>query len=179
MFISAFKKVFSSVNYILTALVVMVATFSFAVWLPNWKLITVIMKSDSATFIEKISIPLSLFGSITTNFTVISASYTILIAVLFGINISLLIYYIRKQRKIFKGSGVYASVGGVISGMFGIGCAACGTFILSAVLGIFGGASAVAFLPFGGEEFGFIGVGLLSYSIVLTSRKIEKPYVCE
>jgi len=179
MVLSAFKKVFRNVSYVLTALIIAMATFAFAIWLPNWKLIVTIIGSDSATFIEKINIPLSLFGSIATNFTVVSASYTIVIAVLFGINIALLAYYVRKQRKVFKGSGAYASIGGVISGMFGIGCAACGTFILSAVLGIFGGASVITFLPFGGEEFGFIGVGLLSYSIILTVRKIEMPYVCE
>ena len=69
-------------------------------------------------------------------------------------------------------------IGGLVSGVFGIGCASCGTFILSALLGFAGVAGAVAFLPFGGEEFGILGVVLWGFSVYVISKKITGPKIC-
>ncbi len=176
--ISAFNKVFRGIGYVLTAFVVTLSTFTFAVWLPNLKLIEEIITSNNIPFIYKISVPLSFFGSISTNFTVVSASYTIIIAILFGLDVAMFAYYIRRQKQIIRKSGAVAGIGGVVSGMFGIGCAACGTFILTTTLEIFGATGIITFLPFGGEEFGFIGVGLLIYSIIQISLKITNQQRC-
>jgi len=116
-----------------------------------------------------------LFGSIQTNFSPTSATYTIAIAVLFGINIALLAYYIRSRQSSVISSGATLSISGLVSGVFGIGCAACGTFILTSFLSAFGAVGVLSFLPFSGEEFGFLGVGLLVYSIYVISRKINSP----
>ena len=77
-----------------------------------------------------------------------------------------------------KSSGA-AGIGGLVSGVFGIGCAACGTFILTPLLALFGATGLFSLLPFGGEEFGFIGVGLLVYSIYAVTKKINSPMVCD
>jgi hypothetical protein len=157
-----------------------VTVFSLAVWLPNLILIGTVLTSSTATTIEKILILISLYGGITTNFTVMSALYTVLIAVLFGVYIALLVYYIRTMRtKSNDAVSVSAlGIGGVVSGFFGIGCAACGTFILTSLL-TFGGASTfLAFLPLGGQEFGFIGVGLLAYAIYSLLKKLKQSPVC-
>ncbi len=176
---SAFKKVFSNRSYVILASVIAVAVFAFAVWLPNFKLIVTIITSSSVSFAEAVAVIFGLFLSIGTNFTVVSASYTIAIAVLFGINIALLKYYILARKSSFGGKGGAMGIGGLISGVFGIGCAACGTFILTSALALFGAAGAVAFLPFGGEEFGFLGVFLIGYATYWTAKKIEEPIVCE
>ena len=76
-----------------------------------------------------------------------------------------------------KGVGV-AGIGGLVSGVFGIGCAACGTFIFTSVLALFGVGGILAYLPFGGEEFGFLGVALLVYSVYSLTKKITDPLVC-
>lgn len=178
--LATFTKVFSQIRYITIAVVTSAIVFMFAVWLPNLRLIGEIIFNSSASSAEKISFLFSLFGSIQTNFSAVSASYTIAIVILFGINIAFLVYYIRsRQQGSTLGSGATLSVGGLISGVFGIGCAACGTFILSSLLGVFGAVGVLSFLPFGGEEFGFLGVGLLAYSIYIISRKISNPLVCE
>lgn len=152
--------------------------FTFAIWLPNLKLINMVVFNSNALIIEKINFLFSLFGSIQTNFSVISASYTIAIAVLFGINMALLVYYIRSRRTIIPSSGATLSVGGLLSGIFGIGCAACGTFILSSLLGVFGAVGVLSFLPFGGEEFGFLGIALILGSVYWTVKNIKQPIVC-
>jgi hypothetical protein len=172
--------VFTRPVYALIALMVGVTVFSLAVWLPNLKLIGTVITSSTATTIEKVQLLMSLYGGITTNFTVVSALYTILIAVLFGVYSALLVYYIRTmQAKSNDAVSVSTlGVGGVVSGFFGIGCAACGTFILTSLL-TFGGASTfLTLLPLGGQEFGFLGVGLLVYAIYSLLKKLNQSPVC-
>lgn len=176
--LSTFKQVFSQIWYVTIAVVTSAIVFAFAVWLPNTRLIIDILLSNTASVSEKLQFLFSFYGSITTNFTAISASYTIAIVVLFGISVALFSYYIKEKRTVMAGNSTVAGVGGLVSGIFGIGCAACGTFILTSLLAVFGVSGAFVFLPFGGEEFGFLGVGLLMYSVYVLSKKINEPIVC-
>jgi hypothetical protein len=152
--------------------------FSFAVLLPNFQLLWIV--SQTASLSELLSLVGSLYGAITTNFTFISASYTIAIAVLFGVNVALLTYYIQKMRNGLTGLSItgLTGLGGLVSGSLGIGCAACGTFIFTSVLTLFGAGGVLAYLPLGGEEFGLLGVALLLYSIYSLTKKITHPLVC-
>ena len=176
----AFQRVFSGPSYVLLAITIAVSVFAFAVWLPNWRLIFTVIASPSVNFTEAVAVIFGLFLSIGTNFTVVSASYTIVIAILFGINIALLVYYISTKRKeSFQGRGGVVGIGGLVSGIFGIGCASCGTFILTSVLALVGAGGIVSFLPLGGEEFGILGVVLIGYATYWTAKKIEEPLVCK
>lgn len=174
----ALQKVFKNFRYLLAASLIAVFVFTVAVWLPNLSLVGVVVFSETVSFVEKLNILTSLYGSIHTNFTAISAGYTIVISILFGISIALLTYYVRRQRSLVGGKSTAASIGGIVSGFFGIGCAACGTFLITTFLATFGAAGLVSFLPFGGEEFGLLGVALLSYSVYSTLGKISDPIVC-
>lgn len=180
MTLKTFGTIFRKPIYVMIATLVAISVFSFAVWLPNLSLIGLVLSSEGATSLEKLSFLFSLFGSISTNFTVVSASYTIAIAILFGVNISLLTFYIRRVRKGVGGIRYVSSagIGGLISGLLGVGCAACGTFILSSVLALIGAGGILAYLPFKGEEFGLLGVGLLIYSVCTLVKKINAPLVC-
>lgn len=173
------RDVFVRPHYGALALTVSFIVFTFAVWLPNTRLIVDVISSGDIALGAKAQLLFSLYGSIATNFTLVSAVYTIAIAVLFGINVALLTYYIKALRGGFSKENTTTGTLGLISGFFGIGCAACGTFILSSVLGLFGAAGIVTFLPLGGEEFGILGVILLGYTTIAISRKIGGPLVCE
>lgn len=153
--------------------------FSFTVLIQNRLLIATVLNEPTATISEKIAFVGSLYGSILTNFTVFSAITTITIAVLFGINFALLGFYIATVHSI-RGSisAGTSSLGGLISGLFGIGCAACGTFVLSTVLTSFGAAGLLMILPFRGEELSLIGIGLLMYSILIIGKKLQYPFIC-
>lgn len=153
--------------------------FSFTVLIQNRLLISTVLSEPTATISEKIVFVGSLYGSILTNFSGLSAVTTITIAVLFGINFALLGFYISTVRSI-RGSvsAGSSSLGGLISGFFGIGCAACGTFILSTVLTSFGAAGLLTILPFRGEELSLIGIGLLTYSILIIGKKLQYPFIC-
>lgn len=179
MLAGALKSVFSHLRYLALALAISFIVFTFSVWLPNFKVIGSVWSSEVATFIDKISFLGTLYGSIATNFTAVSATYTVLIAILFGMNISMLIYYIKVRKVSIKKAGGTSSIGGLVSGIFGIGCAACGTFLLTSFLGLVGAAGLISFLPFGGEEFGVLGVVLLGWSVYATAKKIQDPLLCE
>ena len=180
MFTKALKQVFKMKRYLALAGVASFIVFTLAVWLPNFKIIIQVLSSSVASFSDKWNILAGLFGSITTNFTFVSASYTIIIAILFGVNTAMLVYYINRNRKISKsGSVAGTGLGGLVSGFFGIGCAACGTLVLGPLLALIGAGGLITLLPFGGQEFGFLGVGLLGFSIFLIAKKIDAPTICK
>jgi len=179
MIFNAFVEVLSRWKYSLLATLVAFATFTFSIWLPNGPLVREILFGNFVLGPDKLVVLGSLYGSIWTNFNAVSAMYTIIIAILFGINISMLAYYIKQRKGTFEGKTTLAGVGGIVSGLFGIGCAACGTFILSSILVLVGAGGVIAFLPFGGQEFGFLGVILVAYATYWTAKKIKEPIVCE
>lgn len=156
----------------LIAISVSVLVFVFAVWLPNLRLLFSVWIDTSVSLGDKIMLPASLLLSITTNFTSLSALYTIAIAILAGINAALIVELIR-ARQIFAGSATI-SASGIVAGALGIGCAACGSLILTALAGTVLGTGALTLLPLGGGEFGIIGVLLLGYSTYLLAKQITK-----
>ena len=180
MMISALKQVFGKKRYLALGIITALIVFTLAVWLPNFRIIIQVVTSSTANFTDKWNILAGLFGSIKTNFTLISASYTIAIAVLFGINVAMIVYYMRRNKDMSNKAGVTgAGFGGIVSGFFGIGCAACGTLVLGPLLALIGAGGLMALLPFGGQEFGFLSVGLLGFSVFLIAKKIDTTAVCK
>ncbi len=178
MVLQALQKVFRKPLYVLIAVTTSVVMFVFATWLPNIRLITSIVGSSDASLSQKIEIPISLLGSITTNFTVLSASYTVAIAILFGISLAMVVYVMKRKLSETKQSGMVTGFVGMASGVLGMGCAACGSLLLTSGLAFVGASGLLALLPLGGSEFGILGVILLSFSIYFTAKQIENPSVC-
>jgi hypothetical protein len=173
--------VFKEWPYALIATIVALCVFVVATWLPNLGLIWQITVSPSVPLLDKATILASLVGSIATNFTVFSGLYMTAIAVLFGMNAAMVTYYVKHRQRASPQTGrtgAAAGLGGLASGFVGIGCAACGTLVLGPVLSFIGAAGLVALLPFQGQEFGALGVGMLSFSIFLVAKKIVDPLVC-
>ncbi|MSU45481.1 MAG: hypothetical protein EXS47_02535 [Candidatus Zambryskibacteria bacterium] len=178
MLIQALQKVYGKMSYVILTVVVSLAVFTIFVWLPNIRLIVDVFTSTDVSFVSKVKLPVSLLGSITTNFTFLSATYTLLIAILFGIYISITTYFLKHRIKEVGQSGVGVGFLGFMSGILGVGCAACGSFILTSVI-LFGGAGVLTFLPLGGSEFGIVGVMLIAIAIYMTAKKIKDPLVCK
>lgn len=163
--------------YLLLALGVGLIVFASTVLLPNRALLYSLWTDPSVSVGDRIAVPVSILGSIATNFSLLSATYTVGIAALVGINVSLIVYLLRSGGVVWAGSS--AGVAGIFSGILGIGCAACGSLILTAILGTTLGASIIAVLPLRGGEFGIFGVLLLGAATYLLARQIAKPLVCE
>jgi len=174
----ALKQVFANGKYILVAVTAALGVFILATWLPNLGLVWQIIVSSSVSLSDKAQVLVALIGSIGTNFTVFSALSTVAISVLFGTNLALIIFFLGARRQFIGQGGSAAGLGGLVSGIFGIGCAACGTFVLGPVLSFAGASALIAFLPFGGQEFSVLGMGMLGFSLFLIAKKIGDPLVC-
>lgn len=178
----ALIQVFSRGWTVVLAAAITLATFVLTTWLGNLGLVWQIAISTDLPFADKARILIALVGSITTNFTVFSAATTIAIAVLFGTNTAVMAYvYVERRRLTLPSTraGTVASLGGLASGLFGIGCATCGTLLLSPALAFLGLGSFAALLPFGGEEFGALGAVMLSLSLFISAKKIDQPMLCQ
>lgn len=174
MIISVFKKVFNSVNYWLIAISIAALVLVFSAWLPNFKLIGQIISSSAVSVLDKMSILLKLLGSFPASLSTLAFVLITITAILFGINIVMFIYFLKNSHG-GEVKGFTAGFGGIVSGIFGFGCAACGSVILGSVLGASG---LLAALPLAGGEFSFLGVVLLSLSIYIISKRIYKPATC-
>ncbi len=178
MILDALQKVFRKPGYVVLALLVSASVFVLAVWLPNIRLVAGIVSSPDVAFVSKIQLPLSLLGSIGTNFTPLSATYTTVIAVLFGMYVVMMTYFLKRRIKEVGQGGVTTGFLGIASGVLGVGCAACGSFLLTS-LTLVGAGGVLAFLPLGGSEFGILGAILLTVAIYITAKKIGNPQVCK
>lgn len=164
-------------KYLLLTVIVGFIVIAFAAWLPNLHLITKTMTSATMTIWQKTNLLTSLLGSLQTNFTLLSRAVTFMSAGLVGVQMSLLVYYSKQVFRTQQSMGMSAL--GMVASMLGVGCTSCGSVVLTSLIG-FGTATAVlGFLPFRGQEFGFVGIGILLFSIYLIVKKINQPYVCK
>lgn len=97
--------------------------------------------------------------------------YVFVLSIVFGISVSLSIYH-------FKHSGLYSAkgIGSILISFLGIGCASCGSLILTPIFGVAAGGL-LSTLPLHGTEFYFLGLGLLLWSTYSIAKKIDNPYV--
>lgn len=173
----ACRQVFARFSYIALAGGLAGAALGFALWFPNLALISAVLAEPDEPLAAKLGILLSLLGALGTNFSLFSATYTVAIAVLFGINTAMIVFLLKQRRTVAAGQNIVLGSGGMASGALGIGCAACGSLVASAALSFVGGAGAVAAMPLNGGEFGLLGVALLLVSLFFISRNIAQP-VC-
>ena len=175
------KRVFGELRYVVGAVGVVFIFMTASLLLPSFSLIVQILSSSSLGMVDKITFVWSLYGALFSNNTLFSGFVLITTALLFGINIGLLTYYVRRRQ---TGVGQskkanLAGLGGLMSAVLGMGCAACGSVVLTALFGVFGASSIVLFLPFDGAEFGLVGIILLLVSIRYLIQHINDPLICK
>lgn len=175
---AALGEVFAYPSYAVLAGVLAIAAFLLAVWFPNLGLLGEVFSASDAPLGAKLGIALSLLGGIGTNFSLLTAGYTITIAVLFGLCTAMIAYLLKQKRTAAAGRNIAIGSGGIASGALGVGCAACGSLVLGGALPFAGAAAALAALPLGGAEFGILGVALLFASLLLLGRAIARPAGC-
>ena len=173
---SLYREILCSPKYTLLALILTILLFVFSVWLPNLGLIRDVVFSNNFTFLNKIIFLWNSLGAVTTEFSALSATLLVVISILFGLNISLTVYYFKRRVTLQKAGGM--SIAGMLAGLIGIGCASCGSVILSTFLGVGATAAFTGFLPFGGQEFSILAIIILAASLYVTGKKIADPLVC-
>jgi hypothetical protein len=152
------------------------AMLLFSIWLPNLGFIKQVIMSGEFTGGEKWNLLIASLGALQTNFTLFSRMVTIVIAFLFGANMTLFVFYVKQQAKLQGALGI--GFAGTIAGLLGAGCASCSSVILASIFGTGAAAGFVGILPLRGQEFGLLGIALLFYSIYTIIKKIRKPGVC-
>ena len=180
MVFATLKRVYARPIYGVLTFRAAALTLSVLLLLPNQALLFSVLLSPVVSLVSKVAFVITLHGTLLTNFAWYAAIYTVLIAFLFGVNASLLWYYIKRSRgfKRANRSLTFTGFGGLTSGLLGIGCAACGTIIISAGLQLLGIGWLLSYLPLGGAEFGFIGVLLLLITAHSLIKRINDPLVC-
>lgn len=166
-------KVLGTPRYGILAGAVALVVLTLALMAPHWSLISTVLGSPSFSLSEKVITLGSLYGTLGTSLSALAAGSLTGSSALLGGNSALLAYLIARRRR-GTGPGMAASVGGLAAGSLGVGCAACGSLVLTTVLSFGGAGAALASLPLGGGEFGLIGLALLGWSAILLLKKVQK-----
>lgn len=122
----------------------------------------VIMFGD-LSLTARFSVLIGLYPLVGNAYALGSSLLLILTALLVGIDIALIAYHLRTNRRtVREGSG---GVTGVVLGTLGAGCAACGSAILAGVFSLIGAGSVLTLLPLDGLEFTLLALVVLVLSI--------------
>lgn len=132
---------------------------------------------SSLDFFGQVSLAIATVFDIGNAFTVSTIILATLGSLLAGINLALAYVYMKTRGELLLKSGLYSGIGLVLA-LLGIGCAACGTALLSLLLGFFGFSAMLSILPYQGQEIGYIGLIFLLIATYFLSRKISAPNVC-
>lgn len=164
-------------RYVILVLFISFPLFLFAIWLPNFSFVKEVITSQYFSVSEKVSILLSSLRAFQTNFQPLGQIMLITVSLLFGLNMSLFIFYLKRRIKLQKEAGL--STSGIVAGMLGVSCASCGSFIISSLFGVSASVSFLGLLPFNGQEFAIISIVILGFSIVSMAKKIQEPLICK
>lgn len=173
--IKAFKSVFSHPTYILLAAFGAFVIFAIANFLPNFEFARYIIGGDLA-FSYKVSVLWGMLGYFRNNSGLASQIMIISVAILAGIDIALAIFYTK--RKIVTDRAAGFGMLGIVGGFFGIGCSACGSVVLSSIVGVGASGQLVGILPLHGLEFSIISLIILLASIFYLAKHIVNPMTC-
>lgn len=158
---------------VLTAVVALVSLGVF-IFSQNIQLLLDLVVFGDVPIASKLGILTGLYTSVITVAEPLSSVVLVTTAVLVGVNVSTLTYYVRTQDlTLRRGSG---SVGGLVLGTLGAGCASCGSAVLAGVVSLFGGAGALSLLPLDGLEFSLLAVPLLLLSTFWIVRGLRSEF---
>ena len=174
-----FVRVFRHGRSAIVAFAVTVIVLLFIAFLPNLGVIGRVLATENASLGSRLEFVLQLSLSPLSSMSPLSLTLAAGAAVLIGVNTALLLYYVRcRQVKSRDRAAQAAGLGGMVSAVLGIGCAACGSAVLTVVAGVVGATGLIAVLPLHGAEFGVLGVGLLLLTAWFLLRRIADPLVC-
>lgn len=169
-------KVFRNPSYLAGAFFVALILFSIFILFPSFELISNIYSNFGLVKAVKISFSLAVhFGA---NQSFLSATYISLVAILFGLNVSLIVYHLKLQKARLGGRDAAKSSAGLILGLLGVGCASCGSLILVTLFSFIGAGGILIYFPLHGQEFGILAVLILLYSNYSVLKKIDAPLIC-
>lgn len=167
----SFKDVFKKPTYVILFFTIALAFFLASILMARYKLL------EAFDGLIKIRMFWFLLMDPRSTFTSSSLVLVIILSLLSAINIVMMIFYIRRRISLEKKTGV--GLLGIILGFLGVGCASCGSLLLSSIFGLAATTSFIGILPFRGLEFGILGIFMLLFSTYLIAKKIQNPLLCK
>ncbi len=133
--------IFRQWRYSGLAVIAAIGFFELIYWLFNYQLISLLFFSPAIDIGTKINVFLSPLTSASNANGMIATVEMWLVALVQGINIALLTYVVRHQRKVSAGALGGSSFVGILA-LIGLGCPSCGTSLITPVVTIFASGSA-------------------------------------
>lgn len=161
---------------VLAAAVASLAVVLAAMVAPNVRLLGFILTEPEFDIALKLKAAARAVWSGRLVFAKASGPLVAAVAMLFGWNVGLLAHRLKDKIREERAAG--AGLAGMLIGLFGVGCAACGSVLLTTLFGAGAAAAVVGALPFNGVEFGVVGVAVILGSIHHVSKKIVDPDAC-
>lgn len=149
-------------KYFLITAVSAFMTMGLILWSLNLGLVQYILFQAPVSLSTKISFFLSVYKDTLTNYSSGYAMGIALFSILFGINLSLLIYVMKNRG--FKLIPKKSGLSGLAFAIIGGGCIACGASIIAPILATLGAASSSLVLQLG-AIFNWLAIIFISYSI--------------
>jgi len=129
----------------------------------NLAILRQIVLGSSLPWVSRATVLAELYPFVGTAYTTLQGTILALTAILIGINMAVATYHVREHRlSVGQGSG---SLGGVVLGTLGAGCAACGSAVLAGLLSVVGASGLLLALPLDGLEFSVLAVFVLVLSL--------------
>jgi hypothetical protein len=164
---SAIVELFKQPKYALLSILASLLSGAFLMWSLNLDLVSYIIFDAPLTVVEKIQFFATSYRDLFTTYESTQAMSMLLFMILFGLNISLLVYVIRNQG--FSSATGKSSAGGLLVAVLGSGCLACGTSLLAPLLATFGAVSG-AFMAELAKWLLWVGSLFIIFSIITLSQ---------
>lgn len=155
-------KVLRKPQYALLAVFGAILTSGFILWSLNLGLLIAVLFKTSLGVSTKVGFFMSVYSSLYTIYGTFISSVIIIFAVLFGINLSLLMFTLKHHG--FTAIPQKSSASGFMLAVIAGGCAACGTSLVAPLLTTFGATSTV-FIQDISILFLLLGSVLITYSV--------------
>ena len=162
--LKSLRSVILTPAYTLLAVLASFVALGVLVWITNLGLLWSVVVHSSLGIGGKVDFILDGYKSLFTNFEVLPALTILVFVILFGINLALLAFVAKGSIKT-AAAGSSKSIVGIVAGVIGAGCAACGTSILAPVLSGVGASASITLTGLIGLAANILGIGLLLFSI--------------
>lgn len=170
---NVWKEVFSNGKYLLIAFVSALAVY--IVYFLTSAYGNIISYFQGNGFIEAINFTFFIFMNFRQTILPSSFISMILLSAFTGILIAILLYRVNViEKSEYKNLGIIGGLG-VFLGVLAPGCVSCGL----GVIALLGFSGVLATLPFKGLEISYLALGLLIFSIIQVSLKIDEINRCE
>lgn len=159
-------------GYAVLSLVASFAALSVFVLAQNHALFLDLILRGPLPLADRLVILVDLYPFIGPGFTHVVGGLLVVAAVLFGLNITMLAFLVRRQRHASARAST-GSTAGLVFGTVGAGCAACGVLILPSLLGLAGATAMLSVLPLEGGEILLIAIVALAAGLYPPAARLH------